>query len=276
MATHSSHNVLCALVLAAGFSTRMRPLLRGGSKALCALKGRMLLERCCDALRKAGIQEVYVVTGHDGDEVGAASLILGATPIYNAKFQEGMLSSIQAGINFLQQQSRHEAFFLLPVDIPLVKTAVIKKVAARWMDMGSKREGAIVIPQKGNCPGHPPLIGRAHWQGIGEWEGDGGLQGYIASLHNQPEAGGGGTLSVGLSEGGFIGEPSISKPSIGDPFRGESLLGESSMGKILAGKPLVVEYLTVEDEAVLWDIDTPEDFERAETYLEDGLKGGKV
>ena len=217
-----ARGALCGLILAAGLSTRMKPLLQGGSKALCGLQGRLLLERCCAVFKQAGLERIYVVTGHESGAVSALAQKLGAIPIYNANFQEGMFSSIRAGLQQIAQNPQNQSFFLLPVDIPLLKPALLEALTGRWEELGEARQNAIIIPEMQGTPGHPPLIGRGHWSPIMQWSGEGGLQGYVASL--------------------------------------EEMERHESLG---------VYRLDVDDKTVLWDIDTPDDLEKAVLYLKE-------
>ena len=53
-----------AVILAAGFGSRLRPLTDNRPKCLTPLLGRTLLDRQRDALGKAGISDVTIVAGH--------------------------------------------------------------------------------------------------------------------------------------------------------------------------------------------------------------------
>lgn len=52
------------IVLAAGEGTRLRPLTADRPKCLVELHGRTLLDRQLDALRRCGVADVVIVTGH--------------------------------------------------------------------------------------------------------------------------------------------------------------------------------------------------------------------
>lgn len=247
-----ARGALCALILAAGLSTRMKPLLQGGSKALCGLQGKLLLERCCGVFKKAGLERIYVVTGHESEAVSSLAQKLGAIPIYNADFQEGMFSSIKAGLQQVAQNPQNQSFFLLPVDIPLLKSALLEALMGRWEALGEARQNAIIIPEVQGVPGHPPLIGRGHWSSIMQWGGQGGLQGYVASFQAMT-----GHESLGVSavprESENLSEPGKNNES-------ESLGVSEGLG---------IYRLDVDDKTVLWDIDTPADLEKAALYLKE-------
>lgn len=63
---------LPAVVLAAGFGSRLGAAARGRPKALVPVAGRALLAHTLVALATAGVREVCVVTGHRGGEIERA------------------------------------------------------------------------------------------------------------------------------------------------------------------------------------------------------------
>lgn len=273
---------LCALILAAGLSTRMQPLLQGRSKALCKLQGKPLLERCCAMFKQAGIERIYVVTGHERAAVSSAAQNFGATPLHNANFRKGMFSSILTGLRQLSQDPLNEGMFLLPVDIPLLKPTLLEALLAHWSSLGEARQQSIIIPEVEGEPGHPPLIGRGHWPAIMQWGGEGGLQGYVASLahdaskgHAKEEyvskeyisEGRSGGENCAKQEGASIARGSAVCDSKSFSSNNSSLQACASKSDALKGDPLSVHRLEVSDSAVLWDIDTPDDLESAIVYL---------
>jgi choline kinase len=60
---------MIGVILAAGMAKRLRPLTDAKPKCLLEVKGRTLLERTVDAMRKAGIHEFVVVTGYRADMI---------------------------------------------------------------------------------------------------------------------------------------------------------------------------------------------------------------
>ncbi len=107
------------LILAAGFSSRM-----GKLKALLPLDGCTVLSRCIRSLVNGGASDVFVVTGHKADKVGAEARVLGMHEIFNPDYAEGMFSSVRAGVQGLPGDTA--AFLVLPVDIPLVRSSTIR------------------------------------------------------------------------------------------------------------------------------------------------------
>lgn len=177
-----------ALILAAGLSSRMQPILHGGSKALFPLGGVSMLEHCYALFTRAGIENITVVTGHDSESVAPLAMALGAHTVHNGNYTDGMFGSITCGLQSLAH-SACAGVFLLPVDMALVRLAVVKSMLQSWNVLGKGQKEYIYVPAINGAWGHPPLIGRGHWDAIASWSGEGGLQGYM--LRSMKVGGGG-------------------------------------------------------------------------------------
>lgn len=140
---------LAAIVLAAGASSRM-----GSLKPLLSLAGVTALERSVTSFRDAGIDEVIVVLGHRAQELQPLAERCGARSIYNANFREGMYSSLVAGVQALPKWAL--GAFVLPADVPLVREATIRQLAAAF----AVHPDGIIYPVYDVQRGHPPLIAR--------------------------------------------------------------------------------------------------------------------
>jgi molybdenum cofactor cytidylyltransferase len=161
---------IAAIVLAAGYSSRM-----GSFKPLIELGSRTFLERAVGAFASVGVDDVIVVTGYRGDQVGTAAERLGARAVANPEFERGMYSSLQAGAAALSPSVRR--FFVLPVDCPLVRPETIGRLARA----GQGCDAEVVLPAAGGEPGHPPLLSAALRAEILAAEPPGGLRGLIAA-----------------------------------------------------------------------------------------------
>ncbi|HPC05059.1 MAG TPA: NTP transferase domain-containing protein [Syntrophales bacterium] len=139
---------VATIVLAAGRSSRMKGVL----KALLKLGDDTVVERAVKAHLAAGIQDVRVVVGHRADEVAAAVGHLGVGVVNNRHFEKGMFSSVQAGVATLKPDTR--AFFIMPVDIPLVDPSTIRAILAVF----EEDPRGVVHPVYRGRRGHPPLI----------------------------------------------------------------------------------------------------------------------
>jgi len=135
------------LILAAGFSSRM-----GELKGLLPLGGRTVLEQCLGLFRDCGVEEVVVVTGHRAEEVGAVAAAAGARVVINADYAAGMYGSVRAGV--AQLAGRCGGFFLLPVDIALLRRGTVHLLTRAFAATGAK----ISYPVFAGRRGHPPLL----------------------------------------------------------------------------------------------------------------------
>jgi CTP:molybdopterin cytidylyltransferase MocA len=162
---------ITGLILAGGLAERM-----GECKALLTFgRAGSALEMIVTRMRASGVGSVIVVTGGHEETVREETLRLGCEAFHNPAFKSGMFSSVITGVKALKFGV--EAFFLQPVDIPLVKISTYKALIEAW-DEG---HGApqIVYPTFMGERGHPPLIGREMIAPILGWTGKRGLQGLL-------------------------------------------------------------------------------------------------
>jgi len=133
-----------AVVLAAGRSSRV-----GAFKPALDCGGVSLVVRVVRAF--SGVcRRVWVVTGYLGDRVEA---LVADEPLVevvrNVDWQDGMFSSIQAGVSRVTA----DRFFVTPGDLPLVTPAVVAGLATHY--------GPLVVPVWAGRGGHPILLDRS-------------------------------------------------------------------------------------------------------------------
>jgi len=154
---------ITAILIAAGLSARMQ----GPNKLLKDISnGERLIERTYTELANATIDQLIVVTGRDADAVQSfitKTQITKPTFIHNANFEQGMTSSIQAGLAATEQT---EAIMICLSDMPLLTTADYNALLAEFRS--AKNYEAILAPFKKNKKGHPVLFGSAHFKAIAE------------------------------------------------------------------------------------------------------------
>lgn len=156
---------ITAIILAAGLSSRMRRF-----KPLLDLGGATVLERVVRAFQRGGVADVRVVLGHRAEDMLPMLPALEARPVLNPRYQEGMFSSVQAGLASLDQST--EAFFMHPVDIALISHATVAALVQAWT-LGRPE---VVYPCHQGRRGHPPLIAGSLIAEIMAWPGQGGLK----------------------------------------------------------------------------------------------------
>lgn len=137
-----------AVLLAAGYSSRMVKC-----KSLLPLGGLRVIERGINTFRQAGIMNITVVVGHWADELIPVLDELKVSYVFNEKYSEGMFSSIVKGVQSLPAGTK--AFFLLPGDMPLVKSHSVRLLERSF----NKLDADIIYPVFQKHRGHPPLIG---------------------------------------------------------------------------------------------------------------------
>jgi broad specificity phosphatase PhoE/CTP:molybdopterin cytidylyltransferase MocA len=164
---------IAALIPAAGFSSRMvdfKPLLPMGQSTV--------VQEAVERFRRAGIEDIRVITGHCSGEMALLLEVLRVTTIFNPDYSTGMFSSILAGVRSLEPDI--DAFFLLPVDIPLVKPGTIQTLFKAYLGRGA----GIVYPRFEGFRGHPPLVSRRLVADLPA-ECDGGLTAFLDRYKEQ-------------------------------------------------------------------------------------------
>ncbi len=157
-----------AIILSAGYSSRM-----GAFKPLLSLGKQTVLERIIGLFREAGILDVRVVVGHRAEDLVPKVEKWGIRWVLNENFQDGMITSVKAGVASIEQN--REAFFLLPVDIPLVRRRTLMQQLEAYQACGK----GIVYPTFLGKRGHPPLIAARYAEEIVQWNGSGGLRSFL-------------------------------------------------------------------------------------------------
>ena len=158
-----------ALILCAGRSSRL-----GAFKPLLPLGEETLIERVIRLFREAGVVDMTAVVGHRAESILPLLERHGVRPVLNARYDEGMFSSLRAGIGSLDRSRR--AFFVLPVDIPLVRPETLQALIDAFLD----GEIDVCRPCFRGRYGHPPLIASALIPAIEEFDGKGGLRALLA------------------------------------------------------------------------------------------------
>ena len=157
-----------AVILAAGYASRM-----GTPKSLLPLGRSTAVEEAITRFRKAGIEQVSVVVGYQAERITPLLDHLGVAWVLNEQYERGMLSSVLTGVRSLE--SRVEAFFLLPVDIPLVKPTTIRMLSTAY----GNGHSWVIYPCFQGERGHPPLIATACLPKDLSFDHPGGLRAFL-------------------------------------------------------------------------------------------------
>jgi molybdenum cofactor cytidylyltransferase len=164
----NSGGAIAALILAAGNSSRL-----GTFKPLLPLGHTTVIGEAVQRFQAAGVDDIRVVTGNRAEELAPVLQELGVREIFNPNYDRGMLASVRAGVNSLEPGI--VAFFLLPVDIPLVKPRTITDLLHAYRHARSR----LIYPNFQGLRGHPPLIALDCVVGLPtDWQG--GLQAFLS------------------------------------------------------------------------------------------------
>lgn len=175
---------LVGLVLAAGAGSRF-----GMPKALARRPDGVPWVRCAvDALRDGGCEEVVVVLG--ASYRSAAELVPeGVRAVRARDWATGQAASVRAGL-LAAAATEADRVLITLVDLPGQTGAAVRRVADGSDAYALRRAHFAEVP------GHPVLIGRAHWAPLlNELRGDQGAGRYLdahgADLVDCTDLGGG-------------------------------------------------------------------------------------
>ncbi len=155
---------MAAIILAAGKSTRM-----GEAKQLLRLGESTVLGQTIENVRRSAVDEIVLVLGSSAEAIRRqlpASLLEGLKVVINPAYEQGMASSLRAGLSALDPQIA--AALIVLADQPFVRPETLDS-ARRSL---SPLEGADCDPLVPRCPRKPgparPLcLCRGHGAGRG-------------------------------------------------------------------------------------------------------------
>lgn len=151
---------------------QFKPLLHIGEKTI--------LEHAIELFILSNIDEVFTVVGHRAQELVPVLERLQSQYVINNNYREGMFSSVQVGATALQHIC--EAFFLLPVDIPLIRPNTVHQLLNAFYDDPSFM---VYYPQLQSRRGHPPLVSSRLIEQIIGYKGECGMRGLLRNYQDQ-------------------------------------------------------------------------------------------
>jgi len=143
----ASRGMNVAIILAAGESRRM-----GHPKQLLPFGDQTMLECVIDAFRSPRVDEIRVVLGYKADEIAAKIAHAPCTIVRNDRYQQGMFSSIQAGLRGLPKNTK--IVMIAVCDQPRLKRQTVETLIEKF-EQGRHK---ILIPSYSGRQGHPPLL----------------------------------------------------------------------------------------------------------------------
>ena len=145
--------MLAAVILSGGASRRM-----GSPKALLPYQGRPFLEHLLDVTALPEIGARRVVLGADAGPIVKAIQLKPEDVVINADWEQGQLSSIQAGLRSLPAGT--DGMLLCLIDHPLISAALVRELVELFY--ASKKP--IVLPLYEGRRGHPVIFSAALYE----------------------------------------------------------------------------------------------------------------
>ena len=161
--------MIAGLLLAAGRSRRF------GADKLCAkLDGKAVIRWSVGSL--ASLEAIYVVIAPGADAVTQALSRLDVRFVVNLARDEGMASSIRAGVAALPDAA--EAVVIALADQPRASAVVTRALCERWQAGGV----AAAAPEYSDGRGNPVLFGRECFDALLALRGDVGARAVLDAL----------------------------------------------------------------------------------------------
>ena len=115
------------IILAAGNSSRL-----GMPKQLLTFENKTLLQRVADEALASGIGDIVVVTGFNHHDIASSSLANTIHFVYNELWEQGMASSVGAGLSALLTIQPHlHSVIIILCDQPFVSSLLLKELVAQ-------------------------------------------------------------------------------------------------------------------------------------------------
>jgi molybdenum cofactor cytidylyltransferase len=157
-----------AILLAAGTSSRM-----GQAKQLLPLGSSTVLAQTLEHVRAAAVDEVVLVLGSSAEPIRhqlSQTLLAGVKVVVNHSYEQGMATSLRAGLSALNPQSA--AALIILGDQPFTLPQTLDRIIQAYRDSGAQ----IVIPTHQGKRGNPVLLDRSLFSEATALEGDVGCR----------------------------------------------------------------------------------------------------
>ena len=163
-----------AVIAAAGLSSRMHEF-----KPMMKLGNSTIIDNVIQNLQNAGCKKIVVVTGYRTETMKKHLHGSGVHVCENKDFAKTkMLDSVKLGLAELHTDEDTEKWdwvFITPGDVPLVSPETMQKM----MQEAEANQAGIIRPSFAGKAGHPVLLCRNLAKLLSEYEGEGGLRGFL-------------------------------------------------------------------------------------------------
>jgi molybdenum cofactor cytidylyltransferase len=167
-------NKTAIIILAAGSSSRMKE-----PKQLLAFKNKTLLTHTVDEAQKSGMP-VIIVLGANEEKIKEQLKNISAQIVFNEKWEEGISSSIKAGIKkALENNIDSENCILCVCDQPYISAFVFQQL----MDKKDTSGKDIIASSYSETLGTPVLFDKKYFSVLMNLQGDEGAK-KLLSVYN--------------------------------------------------------------------------------------------
>lgn len=162
-----------AVIVAAGMSTRMKHF-----KQMMKIGDLSIAERVVVNFRRAGVEDIVMVTGYNADQLEKALRGFGLIFARNDCYETTeMFDSAKLGLNKLA--GKCDRVFFCPVDVPFFTD---RTVTDEMSEMDRHPEADVIVPTSSGRDGHPILIKGGVIPTLLAYTGDMGMKGACNSL----------------------------------------------------------------------------------------------
>lgn len=162
-----------AVIVAAGMSTRMKQF-----KQLMKIGDMSIAERVIVNFRRAGVEEIVMVTGYNADNLEKALKDFDITFVRNNNYENTqMFDSARLGLEAINGKCDRVLF--CPVDVPFFTDQTVSDEIGL---MNRNDDLEVIVPECGGRAGHPILIRGTTIPKILAHNGERGMKGAYESL----------------------------------------------------------------------------------------------
>jgi molybdenum cofactor cytidylyltransferase len=156
-----------AVVLAAGGSRRL-----GRTKQLEPWGDSNLLGHVVARTHEFPVDEVWVVLGHDSEQILEGTDLGDAYVVENLEWEEGIASSLRVGLDALTRLSRCDRALIVIGDQPEVPASTVVEL----LESHERAGKPVTVPKYRYSWGNPVLVDRSLWARLMSLEGDEGAR----------------------------------------------------------------------------------------------------
>lgn len=155
------------VILAAGSSSRL-----GRPKQLIDFQGKTLIQKSIDEAKKSQSNSLVVVLGWNPKVIKSGFDADKIPSVTNENWQEGMASSMQAGLRFLLEKENPDQVILMLCDQPFVDSKLLDRLILEKKKTGK----GIVACAYSEVLGVPALFDRSYFEKILSLKGSEGAK----------------------------------------------------------------------------------------------------